>query len=116
MNSRDEMILRKIISYCEEIRKTHVYFDYNEKFFKDKENGYIYRNSITMPILQIGELAKNLSDDMRNESSSISWREIMGMRDVFAHHYGSLDFDIVWLTSTTEIVDLEEKVSGIIKE
>jgi uncharacterized protein with HEPN domain len=39
-----------------------------------------------MPILQIGELAKNLSDEFRETNNDIPWKAIMGMRDIFAHH------------------------------
>ena len=32
-----------------------------------------------------------------------------GIRDVFAHHYGSLDYDMAWNTSKEDIEDLERK-------
>ena len=116
MNGRDIVILNKIYDYCQEIRKTHHFFAKNKDLFMDKEEGYIYRNSITMPILQIGELTKLLSDDFLNENKNIPWKMIMRMRDVVAHHYGSLDLEIVWNTSIDDIVDLEEEVSKYRKD
>ena len=103
MNEIDSAIVKKIIAYCEEINKTHIYFNNDKVLFSDKEKGFVYRNSITMPILQIGELSKNLSDEFRKKYNSIPWREIMGMRDIFAHHYGSMDYDIIWNTSKNDI-------------
>ena len=58
MNQRDRTILLKITDYCLQIRDTHDYFKHDEKLFTNEKSGFIYRNSITMPILQIGELAK----------------------------------------------------------
>lgn len=67
---------------------------------------FIYRNSITMPILQIGELSKMLSEEFLNAYTKIPWKMIMRMRDIVAHHYGSLDYEIVWNTSVSDIEKL----------
>ena len=50
-DKRDTLIIEKILRYCDEISKTHEVFENNKSLFLDKENGFIYRNSITMPIL-----------------------------------------------------------------
>ena len=116
MSSRDKMILIKIITYCDEIEKTHAFFQQDKTLFYDKEKGFVYRNSITMPILQIGELAKRLSEEMRNHHDDIPWRAVMGMRDIFAHHYGALDYDIAWNTSVVEIPALQRKIQEIVNQ
>lgn len=103
MNSRDKNIVLKMIRYCNEIKKTHDYFQYSKDIFLNKQEGFIYRNSITMPILQIGELAKHLSDDFLTEHPEIQWRQIKGIRDIFAHHYSSVDFTFVWQTAHEDI-------------
>lgn len=59
-----------------------------------------------MPILQIGELSKMLSVEFLNEYTKIPWKMIMRMRDIVAHHYGSLDYEIVWNTSVSDIPEL----------
>ena len=64
---------------------------------------FVYRNSVVMPILQIGELAKKLSDEYLLENRTIPWRAIMGMRDIFAHHYGSVDYQELWQTSHEDV-------------
>ena len=60
-----------------------------------------------MPNVQIGELSKNLADEYRNENATIPWKSIDGMRDEFAHHYGSIDYELVWDTSRNDIQDLK---------
>ena len=106
MNGRDKIIVLKILAYCKEIQKTHIFFQDSKEFFFDHEDGHVYRNSITMSILQIGELAKNLSDEFLKNYPDIPWRQIKGMRDIFAHHYGSVDFKFVWHTSHDDIDEL----------
>ena len=56
-----------------------------------------------MPILQIGELAKHLTEDFRTTHKLIPWRAIMGMRDIFVHHYVSVDYSELWHTSHEDI-------------
>ena len=115
MKEYDVTILNKIIGYCDEIQKTHDFFKSDKNLFFDTEKGFVYRNSITMPILQIGELAKNLSEEFRQENKSIPWREIMGMRDIFAHHYGALDYDLAWNTSVEDVPGLKRQISGLLQ-
>ncbi len=106
MKQRDKAILIKIMNYCTEIKDTHNYFKQDKELFTNEKCGFIYRNSITMPILQIGELAKTLSTEFLDEYTKIPWKMIMRMRDIVAHHYGSLDYGIVWNTSMSDIPEL----------
>jgi uncharacterized protein with HEPN domain len=66
-------------------------------------NSVVYKNAVTMPILQIGELAKQLSKDFINEHSEIPCKSIMGMRYIFTHHYGSVRIEDIWKTSHIDI-------------
>lgn len=113
---RDAQIVRKIVRYCNEVQLTHENFQNNKQLFFDKEKGFIYRNSISMPILQIGELVKNLSSDFRSAHNSMPWREIAKMRDFFAHHYGTLDYEITWKTSQEDIPELKNYLESINSE
>lgn len=106
MSGRDKIIVLKMLEYCKEIQKAHTFFQNNEEFFFDLDFGHVYRNSVTMPILQIGELAKHFSNEFLKKYPEISWRQIKGMRDIFAHHYGSVDFKFVWHTSHEDIDEL----------
>lgn len=116
MKQRDRTILIKIMDYCTQIRDTHDYFKKDKDFFINEKDGFIYRNSISMPILQIGELAKTLSEEFLNEYSAIPWKMIMRMRDIVAHHYGSLDYEIVWNTSISDIQGLYLGIKEMLNE
>lgn len=115
MMQRDKTILVKIMEYCLEMKDTHDYFERDRELFMDEKRGFIYRNSITMPILQIGELSKMLSEEFVNEYTKIPWKMIMRMRDLVAHHYGSLDYEIVWNTSISDISELYSGIKEILR-
>jgi uncharacterized protein with HEPN domain len=51
-----------------------------------------------MTLINIGELVKNLGENIREQHSTIPWRAISGMRDIAAHKYQTLRIDRVWNT------------------
>ena len=113
-NRKDAVIVSKILAYCEEVIKTHASFGHNKDLFFNKDEGFIYRNSITMPMLQIGELVKNFSDSFLLKHGTISWKSIARFRDILAHHYGSLDYEMAWFTSVNDIIELKSYLETIV--
>lgn len=100
MNSRDERILNKIVLYCKQLEGTCNMFGNSEQEF---EENYVFRNACCMCVIQIGELAGKLSEETRAEISHIPWTAIRGMRNVFAHDYGSMDTGRTWHTIRNDI-------------
>ena len=67
MESRDITILKHMLRYCDEIQKTINRFGNNlENFQKDSD----YKDSISMKIFQIGELANHLTDNYLEETKN----------------------------------------------
>ena len=71
---------------------------------------------ICFNILQIGELAKNLSSEFIKRYPAVPWNKIKGMRDVVAHGYGTIDLNRVWQTASEDIKLLRESCEQIIKD
>ena len=115
MNKRDRRVLEKILGYCAKVFKTHQFFHNDKLLFVDEEAGFIYRDAVSMSILQIGELSKSLTDEMRQAHADIPWREIIRMRDVAAHHYDSWNYDDAWDTSRDDVPALAEKIRHIME-
>ena len=44
----------------------------------------------------MGEAVKQLSPEIRQKYSEITWRKIAGFRDVLIHNYMGIDLDEVW--------------------
>ena len=102
---RDITIVKKIIKYCDEIGEANAQFD--NSLDKLKTNS-IYKNSVSMCILQIGELTMHLSDEFRLKFSEIPWKSIRGMRNIVAHHYGDFDIEILYNTVVARVPELRE--------
>jgi uncharacterized protein with HEPN domain len=102
---RDIVILEKIIKYCDEIKHAISRFgDSIDAIRTDVE----YKNAVAMDILQIGELTTHLSDGFKNSYPDQPWKDINGMRNIAAHHYGELDIDILWKTIKSRVPELRE--------
>ena len=86
MQHRDKIILQKIITAIEVGLK--VFNDTAlEKFLNDDG----LKLSMSMTVIRIGELVKNLSTEFRESNKHIAWRDITGFRDIAAHKYDILD-------------------------
>lgn len=83
----DVIILRKILEYCKQAEESCNMFenDYN-KFMTVS----VFQNACCMCVLQIGELCKLISKELRNKEKDIPWKDWCGIRDIFAHQYSNL--------------------------
>ncbi len=112
LSESDVQILRHIANYCKEIIDTIKVFGNDENTFCES---FIYRNAVSMPILQIGELANHLSEEFIAEHNEIPWRAIVGMRNRFAHGYQVMDVSEIWHTATQDILMLEKYCTRILE-
>lgn len=44
----------------------------------------------------IGEAAKNLSEEFKENNKEIPWRDVAGLRDKIIHHYFDVDYKTIW--------------------
>ena len=104
MQSPDLQRIAHIRDYCIEIGETIArYGESLEIFTADTD----YQKSISFSILQIGELSGKLSDEFRNRTADdVPWAAIKGMRNFFAHNYGSMSREVIWKTAIEDIPPL----------
>ena len=100
---RDADIIRHMLRYCGEIDAALAAFGNSEEAFMENP---VFRNAVSMPVQQIGELAKHLSDAFIDEHSQIPWRQIKGMRDWFAHQYLHMDAAVIWTVAKEDLPPL----------
>ncbi len=109
MQHRDMTILKKIIS------ETEIALDMiNTKTFEEFNKDEILKRAICMTVINIGELVKALSDELRTEHKNIPWRNIAGFRDIAAHKYQTLHMQDVYLTVTSDFPQLRDNIKAIL--
>ncbi len=109
----DRNVLEYIIKYCDDVETTIKRFGDGLSVF---ENDVDYKNSISMSIMQIGELTTHLTEEFKKETSKdIPWNLIKAMRNHYAHGYFYMDNKEIFETAVVDIPNLKEKCLEILK-
>jgi len=72
------------------------------------------KRSFVRSIEIIGEAAKKLTDDFRQEHNEIPWPKISGMRDKLIHDYFGIDYGLVWDVVEHSLPKLKKQLMKII--
>ena len=111
MQHRDEVIICKVISEinigCEMLGTSNL-----DEFKNDEK----LKRAVSMTVINIGELIKNITDDTRKEYPHIPWKAIAGMRDIAAHKYQTLRMEDVYNTVYVDFPILSEQLNELIRD
>lgn len=66
----------------------------------------LFAYAVVRAVEIIGEAASRVTPEFRNQTPGISWRNIIGMRNVIVHAYADVSYDIVWQVAAGNLVDL----------
>jgi uncharacterized protein with HEPN domain len=104
MDRGDRERIAHIKVYCEDIAAAINRFGNSfDTFQQDRD----FLNSISMSIMQIGELSVGLSDSFKSATKEkMQWGLIRGMRNMFAHTYKKMDKEVIWAVATSDIPTL----------
>jgi len=80
---------------------------------KNLTSNRLRQSAIVREIEIIGETAKNISNEFKNEHKEVPWKEIIGTRDKLIHHYFGVDLGIVWRIIIDFLPDLKSKLIQI---
>ena len=108
MQRRDAVVLDKIISEIDIALEIIEGVD-----FKEFDSSEIMKRALCMTVINIGELVKTLSDDLRTKNKQVPWRNIAGFRDIAAHKYQTLNMMDVYQTVTEDFIQLRKNIKAI---
>jgi uncharacterized protein with HEPN domain len=63
-----------------------------EKFVADRRR----KDAVIRNFEIIGEATKKLPDDLKARNSAVAWKQVAGLRDVIAHGYFRVDYEVIW--------------------
>ena len=113
MKKADEHVLKQMRMFCSEIAASVAHIHYEDFILPQK---YEKRNSCLFALLQIGELAKKLSDEVKSHHGDVIWKNWSGVRNTIAHNYEGFDMRRAWKLCTKHSPELANAVGEILEE
>ena len=110
MQHRDKIILQKVLSEIE-IGAQLLGHALLEDFLQDE----MQKRAVSMTVINIGELIKNISEEMRLSHREVPWKAVAGMRDLAAHKYQTLRMEDVYSTVKTDFPALKGMIEEILR-
>ncbi len=111
MQRKDRIILQKVISEIHIGEELLGNCSLNT-FLSDE----MRKRAVSMTVINIGELIKNVSEELRLCEPAIPWKAIAGMRDLAAHKYQTLRMEDVYNTVKTDFPALESMIERLLEE
>ncbi len=109
MQHRDKVILQKIISEID-VGVQMLGENSLEAFLQNE----MLKRAIGMTVINIGELIKNVTDEMRDLHPEVPWRQVAGFRDITAHKYQTLRMEDVYQVVEEDFPVLKEQINVIL--
>ena len=72
------------------------------------------RRAFVRSLEVIGEAAKKVSPEFRDQHPRVEWRAMAGMRDRLIHDYFGVDYELVWDVVRDRIPELRSQVATIL--
>lgn len=108
---RNKLFIQDILSAIEKIGR------YTEELnYKEFEENELIVDAVLRNIEIIGEASKNLDKEIRNKYDDISWKKMIGLRNIAAHEYFGVDLNIIWNIIKKNLPETKPKIEQILKD
>ena len=74
----------------------------------------VLKRAVVRSLEIIGEATKKIPADIKEQWSSVPWRNIAGMRDKLIHDYVGINYSIVWDVVRNKIPEITPIIAKII--
>lgn len=73
------------------------------------------QSAVLYRLIIIGEASAHISTEVRNRYPKTPWKKIVGLRNISAHAYFSIDWEAIWATVKNQLKPLNKEVSLILQ-
>lgn len=109
MQHRDKIVLQKVISEID-VGVQMLGDNTLENFLQNE----MLKRAIGMTVINIGELVKNVTDEMRMAHPEVPWKQVAGFRDITAHKYQTLRMEDVYQVVVEDFPVLKRQLNLIV--
>ena len=74
------------------------------------------KRALGMTAINVGELVKVVTDELRTKYKEFPWKAVAGMRDITAHRYQTLRMEDVYVTVHEEYPLLMRQLQNILEK
>jgi uncharacterized protein with HEPN domain len=106
IKQKDKNCLQNILDSINKIDKyTQLFHNADELYNENKSF-----DAVLMNFVIIGEMVSKLSDEFKQNNSSVDWSNIKGFRNIIAHQYFGIDAEEVWGIVHNELPHLKREL------
>lgn len=109
--NRDTIVLEKMLEEIRILEESTKGINLNTFMLSEDK-----KRAAAMTLINIGELVRHLTKDFKKSAIDMPFDDIVGLRNIAAHGYKSLSFDMIWNTITNDIPDLKHKIKKLLPQ
>ncbi|MDR1170378.1 MAG: DUF86 domain-containing protein [Prevotellaceae bacterium] len=92
-------------------------FEYTQGFdFTDFKRDYKTMDAVIRNFEIIGEAAKNIPDNIKEQYPDVPWNEMYSLRNRISHAYFGIDYGIIWDIITNDLPESKLQIEKISRE
>ena len=81
---------------------------------EDRDNAHLWDMLSAARI--VGEAARRVSSVTRDLHPEIPWTDIIGQRNILAHEYGQIDYELLYKTATQDVPQLARILEELVPD
>jgi uncharacterized protein with HEPN domain len=76
----------------------------------------LIRNATLMQVQIVGEATSHIGTALKNAFPEVEWKQIKSTRNIIAHEYFGIDFEIIWNIAFYKLPVFKGQIRQILKE
>jgi uncharacterized protein with HEPN domain len=101
----------RLLDILEAIERIEKYTSKGREVFEDDE---LIQTWVVHHLEIIGEAARALSSEIREDNPQTPWSQISGMRNILVHHYFGVDSSAVWNAVERNLPALKRQIETML--